>query len=463
VTTAVDRPTVLRTADNQQVQVIVTEGRMNRVELAARIARQISTMGIFINQLSPKSLLVATPSGSRILIAEDVGPTGGNGLAKIYEADSDTFVLARAISERQLRGGAAASDTGLYNAGAVLMASALQPLAEFRDAPNEHNGLVFLGSQIVRTLSPERGVGTGLIARVDTSTLRSIRPVKLAEAPLALPQDQPLRRSLAATSNGAKFITLSSSGFQVLAGTFDAFVPAPVIRSVTNAATFNEPVAPGALISVFGENLSPLQTRAGSTPLPTFLADSCMTVNNLPIPLLFLSAGQINGQMPFEIQGPATAVVHTSGGVSEPFSFEVLSAAPALYRSTFGGQASEPIPIIFRAFNNEPVTLSNPVRRGEVLFMFGNGLGRVSPLLGSGEAAPANTLFSAVQTPTVTIGGRPATVLFAGLAPGFVGLNQLNIQVPADAPLGFNIPLRITSGAVSSETFLVRVMPELER
>ena len=93
--------------------------------------------------------------------------------------------------------------------------------------------------------------------------------------------------------------------------------------------------------------------------------------------------------------------------------------------------------------------------------MFGNGFGRVSPVLASGDATPAGTLYTTELTPTVTIGDRPAKVLFSGLAPGFVGLNQLNVRVSLDAPLGFNIPLKITSGGVTSETFLVRVAPEL--
>jgi len=461
VTTAVDRGQTLRTADNQAVQVIVTEGRMNRLDLASRTATELATMGIFENSLSPKSLLTATPSGSRILIAEDSGK--GGGLAKVYEADSDTFVVARAISERALKGSAAANDGGFYNAGAVLMGSSLMPLAEFRDTPNEHNGLVFMGAEMVRTLRPEQGGGPGLMARVDPVALRSIRPVKLVEAPLELIRDQPLRRSLAANGDFSKFITLSSSGFVMVTGSFDAFIRPPVISAITNSASFAEPVAPGALISVFGENLAPLTTRAGVLPLPTFLSDSCMTVNNLPIPLIFLSPGQINGQLPFEISGSATAMVHTPGGVSDPFTFQAPAAAPALFRSTFGGQADPAIPMIFRALNSEPVTVTNPVRRGEVIYMFGNGFGRVTPLLASGAAAPATTLFSTLLTPTVTIGGRAATVLFSGLVPGLVGLNQLNVRVPDDTPLGFNIPLQITAAGVSTETFLVRVLPQLEQ
>lgn len=461
LTTAVDRPLVLRTADNQQVQVIVTEGRMNRVDLANSVANEMATMGIFENKLSPKTLLTATPNGSRILIAEDSGTTGA--LAKIYEADSDTFVVARAVSSKPLKGGAAATDNGLYNAGPVLMGPSLTPLAEFSDAPNEHNGLVFVGNQIVRTLKPATAGGPGIISRVDPATLRSLNPVKLAEAPLAFLDDQPLRRSLAATRDGGKFVTLSSSGFMIITGSFDAFIPPPAIRLVTNSATFQAPVAPGALISVFGDNLAPLSTRAGAVPLPTFLADSCITVNNLPVPLLFLSPGQINAQIPFEVTGSATMVIHTSGGVSDPFNFDVPGAAPALFRSSFGGQAPQPIPLIFRAANGEPVTVSNAARQGEVLFMFANGLGRVMPAVASGDAPPPGPLFQTVLTPTVTVGDRAAEVLFSGLAPGFVGLNQLNIRVPLDAPLGFDIPLKIAAAGNAADVTLARVLPALEK
>jgi uncharacterized protein (TIGR03437 family) len=95
--------------------------------------------------------------------------------------------------------------------------------------------------------------------------------------------------------------------------------------------------------------------------------------------------------------------------------------------------------------------------------LFGNGLGRVSPDLASGAAAPLDTLFSTVAKPVVTIGGQPAEVLFAGLAPGFVGLNQLNIVVPPDAPLGFGVTLQISSGGQTTETVLARVAAESER
>jgi uncharacterized protein (TIGR03437 family) len=459
LTTAIDRGQLLRTADNREVSVIVTEGRMNRVYLADREARQETTVGVFTNFLPARTLLTATPSGRYILIAEDA-----NSIAKLYEADSDTYVVARTISDQPLRGGVAAADTGLYSAGAVILGTALAPLTEFRDAPNEHTGLTFVGTQIVRTLRPATGGGPGLMTRVDTSTLRSLRPVRLAEAPLAPADDQPLRRTLAANRTGSTFISLSTSGFQVIPGTFDAFVSPPLVRAVTNAADGGAAVAPGALISIFGEGLAPLTARAGAAPLPTFLADTCLLVNNtIPLPLLFLSPGQINAQLPFEVTSRGNLTIHAAGGVSEPFPLDVSTAAPALFRSTFAGQAPQALPIILRASNQEPITNSNPARRGEVLVLFGNGLGRVSPALRSGDAAPLDQLLSAVVRPEITVGGRPAELLFAGLAPGFVGLNQLNVRVPLDAPLGFDIPLQITSGGVSSETGRIRVAAELER
>ncbi len=458
---AVDRPHLVPTTDKTEVQLIVTEGRIDRFDVVSGTFIEPPTLGIFQNNISPKSLLAATPDGSAILIAEDTSTTGVGGVAKLYRADSDTFVVARAISSQPLKGGAATTDAGVYDAGAVILGPSLLPLGQFQDTPNEHNGLVFLGSQqIVRTLRPATGGGTGLVSRVDPVTLGLVRPVQLAEAPLTLPDDQPLRRSLVVTADGGKFITLSISGFEVIPGNFDSFVPPPVIQSVKNAADFSVPVAPGSLISIFGNNLASLSTSAGVLPLPTFLADTCLTVDHAPVPLLFLSPGQINAQLPFGAGAGSQMVLYAPGGVSASFSVSVSDAAPALYSSTFGGQARAAMPLVFRSFNQQPVTVSNPVHSGDVLYMFGNGFGQVSPALPSGAAAPAGSLFNTLLTPIVTVGGHAAEVLFSGLTPGFVGLNQLNIRVPLDAPEGFNVPLQITAGTVTTQVLLARVLPE---
>jgi uncharacterized protein (TIGR03437 family) len=82
------------------------------------------------------------------------------------------------------------------------------------------------------------------------------------------------------------------------------------------------------------------------------------------------------------------------------------------------------------------VTSSDPAERGEVVIVYATGLGAVEPPLPSGQAAPLSPLSRTTEEPEVTIGGRPAPVLFSGLAPGLVGVYQLNVRIPEDAPSG---------------------------
>jgi uncharacterized protein (TIGR03437 family) len=97
------------------------------------------------------------------------------------------------------------------------------------------------------------------------------------------------------------------------------------------------------------------------------------------------------------------------------------------------------------------VTPLNAVRRGSVVQLYANGVGPVDNRPLSGEPASTQTLSNCRVAPEVTIGGRPAPILFCGLAPGFVGLYQINATVPADAPTGIQ-PLIVKAGGVTSKT-----------
>jgi uncharacterized protein (TIGR03437 family) len=92
---------------------------------------------------------------------------------------------------------------------------------------------------------------------------------------------------------------------------------------------------------------------------------------------------------------------------------------------------------------------SAPARRGQVLVIYATGQGAVSPSVEDGVAAPAVPLAVTPSLPEVSVGGRPAVVQFSGLAPGFAGLWQINVVIPADAPAGAAAPLVITQGLAS--------------
>jgi uncharacterized protein (TIGR03437 family) len=254
-------------------------------------------------------------------------------------------------------------------------------------------------------------------------------------------------RTLAPLADRSAIVELTTSGFTVLPWNYDAATVPPQISSVVNAADSSTPIAPGGLITVYGQNLSPVSQAAGVGPLPTSLADSCLTVNGQSIPVLYVSSRQINAQLP-NFSGNATLVLNTPGGVSDNYNLTILPAAPSVFRVATTG--SDNTPTIIRAANNLMVTPSNPVHRTDVLTIYATGLGLTIPEIPSGTPAPTDQLTSLANPAVVTVGGVPVQVLFAGLTPGQVGVYQINVQMNGRIPLGLQVPLEINQGAGST-------------
>ena len=144
-------------------------------------------------------------------------------------------------------------------------------------------------------------------------------------------------RSLAPLYDRSAVISLSVSGFTVLPWNYDAAVAPPKITAVVNAADGKLPVAPGGLISVYGQQMAPVNLATKEIPLPTALGESCLTVNGVAVPVLFVSGQQINGQLPFNVDGNAQMTLRTPGGISDNFNFSILPAAPSIFRTGAAG------------------------------------------------------------------------------------------------------------------------------
>ncbi len=235
--------------------------------------------------------------------------------------------------------------------------------------------------------------------------------------------------------------------------------------SVVNAASFrpaadpNGAIAPGANVAVFGTELAFDTQVALSTPLASQLLDSCVvfTVGNqiFPAPLFFVSSGQINAQVPFELP-PGTVSVQVRRGeqLSAAQPLNVARVSPGIFTLSQQGSGAG---MILHAESFELVSESTPARPGEFLIIFGTGLGAVQPPVPSGQPAPGGPrLAQTVSAPLVNIGGIPAPVTFSGLAPGFVGLYQVNVQVPMEVPAGTQ-PVQIIMEGVPSNTVTIEV------
>jgi uncharacterized protein (TIGR03437 family) len=262
-----------------------------------------------------------------------------------------------------------------------------------------------------------------------------------------------LTRSLAPLPNQTAIISLSTSGFIVLPWNYAASVAPPTITSVTSAADGTSPVAPGGLISVNGSNLGPTNLASSEIPLPTALANSCLTVNGQPIPIIFVSPTQINAQLPFQAEGDVTLIVDTPGGVSPNFNLVIQPTAPAVFLSGVAGPETN-LPTVVRAANNLLATDSNPVQRGDSLVIYLTGLGQTNPF---GTAGQPSAMASVLAQPTVLLGGQNLPVSYAGLSPGEVGVYQINVTVPNSTPEGLDVPLTITQGGYT-DTIGLRVI-----
>jgi len=212
---------------------------------------------------------------------------------------------------------------------------------------------------------------------------------------------------------------------------------------VVNAASFTLPVAPGSLVSIFGANLASQTAQASVIPLPVTLGGVSVSFNGFPAPLLFVSASQINAQFPWEVPstGPVSVTVTNNLTPSAPQTVAVVQYAPGIF--TVQGTA------IAIHSDGTLVTPSHPAIAGETLIVLATGLGPVNPPGITGNNS-LDALRSTTTPATVLIGGVPVQASFSGLSPQFVGVNQLNVVAPADAPGGSADPLQIQIGGSTS-------------
>ena len=247
-----------------------------------------------------------------------------------------------------------------------------------------------------------------------------------------------------------------------------------------------------SIVSISGSSLagSNASNLFPGTQLP---GGGTIRMGGIAAPLYEVSAtfGQVNAMTPIEApeSGTIDVVVENSFGTSRPYPLKMAPTAVGLFRiqdpsnprranvvAVIRGTAWYPIPLSMaksfgiaqdcRGRGVDPQTIcAQPASIGDVLQIFCTGLGKViadppGPALVTGKTAPANgsVLYRTAAMPQVSIGGVPATVLFAGLAPGFAGLYQVDVIVPKDVDPGDDVPVTIAmqAGDRDSATIAVR-------
>jgi uncharacterized protein (TIGR03437 family) len=216
------------------------------------------------------------------------------------------------------------------------------------------------------------------------------------------------------------------------------------------------PIAPGSYVSLYGTGF----TSDGYTAVNTFsqlaLQNEGVSVsfdvgNGVTYPgyIVYVSPTQVNVFAPWELQGYTSAQVKVTGDQGFPSNIVTVNIAnysPAFFNYNIGTAIATDL-------SYSLITPSNPAKRGSTIYLWANGLGPVTNQPVGGAAAPVSgsPLSQTTTTPTVTIGGQNATVVYAVLAPGTAGEFQVAVTVPSNATTGSAVPVSLSIGGRTTE------------
>lgn len=216
-------------------------------------------------------------------------------------------------------------------------------------------------------------------------------------------------------------------------------------------------VVAGSLVSIFGTHLANETGGAVTLPLPKSLGGVRVLMDDIVLPLLTVSPLQINAQVPAELAGRSFAnlTVRLNGVTSSSATVLLSAAAPGIFTVDRSGRGQG---VVVHASDFSLVTAQRPARAGEFLAVYATGLGATTPSVSSGSPASSSTLAVTRIAPAATIAGIAAPVRFSGLAPGFVGLYQVNLEVPAGVP-GGQQTLILASSGINSNPVTIAIGP----
>jgi len=226
----------------------------------------------------------------------------------------------------------------------------------------------------------------------------------------------------------------------------------PGVQAPVDAASFGKELSPGSLFTIFGTtNTASADQGVASGTLPTTLGGVMVSVNGRAVPLSYTGKGQVNGQIPYETAaGAGAAQLVTYGIAGAPLPIQVSALAPRLFTADGNRCIAQ----------NEDGTLnsaSNPAKAGRYVGVYVIGLGPVNPSVATGVPARSVPMSLPAGTVTALMAGRRITPSFAGMIPGYVGVGEVDLLIPADMPAG-DPGFSITMGTANSNTCQIAVV-----
>jgi hypothetical protein len=223
-------------------------------------------------------------------------------------------------------------------------------------------------------------------------------------------------------------------------GTFDVFHP-----------QVGAGLGPGNIVQIYGTALASQPISASTLPLPTEVGGTQVLIGGVQSPLFYVSPGQVNAQIPFELQAGQQyqVIVSANGALTAPQAIQLNAGTPAILQFTSGL-------IVAQHQDASLVSDTSPASPGEYLTLYMSGLGATDIPVASGQPSPSNPPANVLDQPTLTLNGTQVPLAFAGLTPGLVGLYQINVQIPAGLPDG-SYEVVVTQDGVNSNSTLLPV------
>jgi uncharacterized protein (TIGR03437 family) len=242
--------------------------------------------------------------------------------------------------------------------------------------------------------------------------------------------------------------------------------------SLVNSATYQTgvPVGQGGLTTLFGNGITTDTATAAGAPWPTSLAQREIVINDdIKAPVYFMNSTQANFQLPQNAPLGTDRIavrVADTGELIAGGSLAVAGVSPGLFTASQDGKGQA------AATNQDGRVNSsaNAATKGSVITLYGTGQGQVSPPVSDGVAAPGSPLSSTVTVPTsdartcvtsqpsmcVAVGTSFGEIQYSGLAPGYIGLWQINVKIPQDAATG-NVSIRVLINGAPSNTVTIAI------
>ena len=345
--------------------------------------------------------------------------------------------------------------TGLAGFGADGSAAVSAALNTPRGVAVDDNGDIFIadtGNNVIRQVMPDGTIYT--IAGQTSATGQTqagfsgdggMALAALLNAPAGIVEDGSGALYFADTNNNRVRRMISQAAPPPAA---TPVVALPVVTTVNAASLAAGPIAPGEILTIYGSGIGPQQGLPGALDssglVANLLGGSEVHFDGVPAPLFYAQAGQINVQAPYTIAGQVTTYVEViyQGQTVAASNLSVATAAPAIFPTVLNPDGS---------WNSA----ANPSPQGGILTLFATGEGLTNGSNVAGQAASAP--YATPQLPVaITVGSGTAAVLFAGEAPGLVGMLQVDAQLPAGLAWGA-LTLQLTVGAIAAPVLTIWV------